>query len=124
MDVRPIHTAQDHEWALAEVARYFDNEPEVGSEDGNRFEILSTLIADYERRHFPMPKIDPIDALRAFIEDSGRSQKDLADLLGSAPRASEVLNRKRSLTIEMVHKLNQVWGVPAELLIVPCRKAA
>ncbi|MDR4307628.1 helix-turn-helix domain-containing protein [Chelatococcus sambhunathii] len=124
MNIRPIHTEDDYEWALSEVSLYFENEPEIGTPDADRFDVLSDLIAAYEARNLPLPAVDPIDALKAFMESAGKSQSDLAELFGSRSRASEVLNLKRALTLEMVHKLNRRWGVPAELLIAPYALAA
>lgn len=124
MDIRPIKTDVDYEWALAEVTRYFEQQPEPGSIEGDRFDVLSDLIAAYEERHFPLPDADPVEALRAFLEATGRTQQDLAALLGSAPRASEVLRRKRALTVDMISKLNKEWGIPADVLVRPYRLAA
>lgn len=124
MDIRPIKTDADYEWALAEVTRYFEQQPEPGSTEGDRFDVLSDLIAAYEERHFPLPDADPVEALRAFLEATGRTQQDLAVLLGSAPRASEVLRRKRALTVDMIGKLSKEWGMPADILVRPYRLAA
>lgn len=124
MDIRPIKTDADYEWALAEVTRYFEQPPEPGSTEGDRFDVLSDLIAAYEERHFPLPDADPVEALRAFLEATGRTQQDLAVLLGSAPRASEVLRRKRALTVDMIGKLSKEWGIPADVLVRPYRLAA
>lgn len=124
MDIRPIKTDADYEWALAEVTRYFEQQPEPGSTEGDRFDVLSDLIAAYEERHFPLPDADPVEALRAFLEATGRTQQDLAALLGSAPRASEVLRRKRALTVDMIGKLSKEWGMPADILVRPYRLAA
>jgi HTH-type transcriptional regulator/antitoxin HigA len=124
MDIRPIKTDADYEWALAEVTRYFEQQPEPGSTEGDRFDVLSDLIAAYEERHFPLPDADPVEALRAFLEATGRTQQDLAALLGSAPRASEVLRRKRALTVDMIGKLSKEWGIPADVLVRPYRLAA
>ena len=124
MDIRPIKTDADYEWALAEVTRYFEQQPEPGSMEGDRFDVLSELIAAYEERHFPLPDADPVEALRAFLEATGRTQQDLAALLGSAPRASEVLRRKRALTVDMIGKLSKEWGMPADVLVRPYRLAA
>ena len=124
MDIRPIKTDADYEWALAEVTRYFEQQPEPGSTEGDRFDVLSDLIAAYEERHFPLPDADPVEALRAFLEATGRTQQDLAALLGSAPRASEVLRRKRALTVDMIGKLTKEWGMPADILVRPYRLAA
>lgn len=124
MDIRPIKTDADYEWALAEVTRYFEQQPEPGSTEGDRFDVLSDLIAAYEERHFPLPDVDPVEALRAFLEATGRTQQDLAALFGSAPRASEVLRRKRALTVDMIGKLSKEWGMPADVLVRPYRLAA
>lgn len=124
MDVRPIKTDDDYRWALAEVETYFDKEPAVGSPDGDRFDVLSDLIEIYESRHHPVETVDPIEALTVFMTETGRSQKDLGELFGSRPRASEILSRKRTLTVEMIHALNRDWGLPAELLIAPYEKRA
>ncbi|MCS0504776.1 helix-turn-helix domain-containing protein [Ancylobacter mangrovi] len=124
MDIRPIKTDADYEWALAEVTRYFEQQPEPGSTEGDRFDVLSDLIAAYEERHFPLPDADPVEALRAFLEATGRTQQDLAVLFGSAPRASEVLRRKRALTVDMIGKLSKEWGIPADVLVRPYRLAA
>ena len=121
MDVRPIRTEADLDWALAEVQRYFDTPPLPGSPEADRFEVLSTLIEAYEDEHYPIPLLDPVEAIRGYLEISGRTQADLATLLGSRSRASEILNRKRALTMEMAQKLNREWGVPAEALLQPYR---
>lgn len=119
MDIRPIKTEDDLRWALSEVEAYFDNEPAIGSPEADRFDVLSDLIEAYESRHYPMGDIDPIDALAAFMEQTDRKQKDLADILGSAPRASEILNRRRALTVEMIHDISTSWKMPIDLLAHP-----
>lgn len=119
MDIRPIRTQADLDWALAEIGRYFDDQPAPGTPEADRFDVLAALIEAYEARHFPIPEAEPIDFLGAFMEMTGRSQADLASLLGSRSRASEILNRKRSLTVEMIHRLNREWGVPADALVAP-----
>lgn len=119
MDIRPIRTEEDLRWALSEVERYFDNEPALGTPEADRFDVLSDLIEAYEAKHYPMGDIDPIDALNAFMEMTGRAQKDLATLLDSAPRASEILNRKRALTIEMIDLIAREWKMPIDLLAHP-----
>ncbi len=124
MDIRPIKTDADYEWALAEVTRYFEQQPEPDSMEGDRFDVLSDLIAAYEERHFPRPDADPVEALRVFLEATGRTQKDLAALFGSAPRASEVLRRKRALTVDMIGKLSKEWGMLADVLGQPFRLVA
>ena len=115
MDVRPIHTEADYQWALKEVEHYFEHQPEPNTPEGDRFEVLCTLIEAYERKYFPIPEADPVDVLRFAIEDLGRSKKELEDLLGRS-RAWEVLNRKRPLTLEMIRKISEAWHIPAGAL--------
>lgn len=116
MDVRPLHTEHDYDWALAEVARYFEKQPAPGSADGNRFEVLSVLIKAYEDRHVPIPqRADPVDVLHFAIESMGKSQTELAALIGRN-RASEILNRERRLTLEMIRTISEAWQLPVELL--------
>lgn len=119
IDVRPLRSEDDYDWALAEIARYFDDQPDVGSPDGDRFEVLATLIEAYEDRHYPIMAPDPVSAIKAHMEMAGLKQTALADVLGSAPRASEILSRRRALTMDMVVKLHDAWHIPAEILIRP-----
>jgi len=118
-NIRPIRNEDDYNWALAEIERYFDDAPEPGTDDADRFDILADLIETYENRHWPIEALDPVDALACFMNDTGRSQADLARLLGSASRASEILNRKRALTVAMIHRLNSEWMIPGDVLIRP-----
>jgi HTH-type transcriptional regulator/antitoxin HigA len=116
MDVRPLHTESDYQWALAEVARYFEKQPALGSAAGNRFEVLSVLIKEYEDRHHPIPqRADPVDVLHFAIESMGKSQTELAALIGRN-RASEILNRERRLTLEMIRTISEAWHLPVEML--------
>lgn len=119
MDIRAIHNEADYDWAVSEVTRYFDNEPAVGSEDGDRFEILTALIKAYEDEHFPVPDADPVEVLHFAIESMGRSQADLARIVGSRARASEILNRRRRLTLEMIRAISAEWKLPIEALTGP-----
>lgn len=118
-NIRPIRNEDDYNWALAEITRYFDDQPEVGSPDGERFDVLATLIAAYEDKHYPVEAPDPVAAIVAHMEMAGLKQADLAEVLGSKSRASEILNRKRALTMEMTHALFELWHIPAEILIRP-----
>jgi HTH-type transcriptional regulator/antitoxin HigA len=118
-NIRPIKTEADYDWAIAEITKYFDNEPEVGSTDGDRFDVLATLIEAYEDKHYPIEAPDPVEAIRSHMELFKLSRKALADVIGSSPRATEVLNRKRALTMDMVFKLNKEWHIPAEVLVRP-----
>jgi HTH-type transcriptional regulator/antitoxin HigA len=124
MDVRPVRTEDDYDWALAELARYFEREPEPGSPEADRFDVLSELVAAYENRHYPVPEVDPVDVIRAVMAERGFVQADLAELFGSRSRASEVLGRKRPLTIEMIRALATAWSIPADLIIRPYPLAA
>ena len=115
MDVRPLHNEQDYDWAIREVTRYFEAEPAPGTADGDRFEVLSSLIKEYEDRHFAPPRSDPVDVLHFAIESMGKSQAELASLIGRN-RASEVLNRVRPLTLEMIRTISKEWNIPIEAL--------
>ena len=117
MKIHPIRTKSDYKRALREVSAYFDNEPEPGSEDGDRFEILATLVEAYESKHFPIEAPDPIEAIRFRMEQGGLTVKDLVPSIGQPNRVYEVLNRKRGLTLEMIRNLHRNLGIPAESLI-------
>lgn len=119
MDIRAIRTAEDYDWALAEIAPCFDDPPRPGTPEADRFDVLADLIDAYEARHHPIPGLDPVEVLRAHMQTTGRSQADLAVLLGSRSRASEVLNRRRALTVGMIHKLGREWHIPADCLVTP-----
>ena len=119
MDIRPLRTEQDYDWALAEIEQYFDHVPEPGTPAADRFDVLADLIDNYENRHWPIEDAEPIDAIRYSMELTGRSQADLARLVGSRSRASEILHKKRPLTLSMIQRLHREWGIPAETLIAP-----
>jgi HTH-type transcriptional regulator/antitoxin HigA len=118
-NIRAIRTEADYDWALAEIERYFLKEPEPGTPAAERFDVLAALIDAYEAKHWPIEPADPIDAIRYKMEVAGLKQADLAELLGSASRASEILNRRRALTTEMVFKISSQWRIPAESLVRP-----
>ena len=117
MNIHPIRTGTDYRAALRELSAYFDNEPVPGSEDGDRFEILATLVEAYESKHFPIEAPDPIEAIRFRMEQGGLTVKDLVPSIGQPNRVYEVLNRKRGLTLEMIRNLHRNLGIPAESLI-------
>ena len=104
---------------MRELSAYFDNEPEPGSDEGDRFEILATLVEAYEARHFPIEAPDPVEAIRFRMEQGGLTVKDLVPSIGRPNRVYEVLSGKRSLTIEMIRSLHRNLGIPAESLIGP-----
>jgi HTH-type transcriptional regulator/antitoxin HigA len=121
MDVRPIRTEADYDWALAEIAQYFEREPSPGTPAADRFDVLSDLIAAFEAKAWPIEPPDPVEAIKYRMEIGNFQSKDLAAVLGSKSRASEVLNRKRPITLEMARRLNAAWDIPAEVLIRPYR---
>ncbi|GAB1408613.1 DNA-binding protein [Thermomonas brevis] len=117
MNIHPIRNKADHKRALHELSAYFDKEPEPGSEDGDRFEILLTLVEAYEAKHLRIEAPDPIEAIRFRMEQGGLTVKDLVPSIGQPNRVYEVLNRKRGLTLEMIRNLHRNLGIPAESLI-------
>jgi HTH-type transcriptional regulator/antitoxin HigA len=117
--VKPIRTDEDHAEAVAEIERLWSAEP--GTIEHDRLEVLGMLVDTYEAARWPIETPDPVEAIKSRMEQNGYSQSDLGRLLGSRPRASEVLARKRKLTVEMIHKLTNEWHIPAEVLIKPYR---
>jgi HTH-type transcriptional regulator/antitoxin HigA len=119
MNIHPVRSKSDYKAALRELSAYFDNEPEPGTADGDRFEILATLVEAYEAKHFPIEAPDPIEAIRFRMEQGGLTVKDLVPSISRPNRVYEVLNRKRGLTIDMIRNLHRNLGIPAESLIGP-----
>ena len=117
--IRPLRTEADYETALAEVERYFENEPRPGTREADRFDLLALVLEDYENKHWPIEAPDPIDAIRYRMELGGYTQADLGRLIGSRQRASDILSRKRRLTMKMAWRLHHDWGIPADALIRP-----
>lgn len=124
MDIKPIHNEADYKAALKAVSPYFENEPKLGSAEGDFFEVMLALIGAYEAKAFPIDLPDPIEAISFRMEQLDMAPKDLQPMIGRSNRVSEVLNRKRSLTISMIRKLNSGLGIPAECLIRPSRTGA
>ena len=120
MEIRPIRSDKDHRAALAEVDALW-GAPE-GTEEGDRLDVLLALLETYESKRWPIDidkSFDPIEVLNYVIEELGHSQAELAELLGSRSRASEVLSRRRALTVDMIHKISEAWKIPADLLVRP-----
>ena len=117
--IKPIQTNADHEAALAEVERLWG--AKTGTPQGDRLDVLATLIVAYENEHFPMDPPDPIEAIEFRMEQQGLTRKDLGPLIGTKTRVAEVLNRKRNLSIAMIRRLHQALGIPAEVLIQPTK---
>ena len=122
MKIRAIHTEIDYRAALAEIERLLDAEP--GTPDGDRLDVLTTLVEAYEERHHPIGFPDPVEAILYYLESRGLTRKDLESYIGGRAKVSEVLNRKRPLSIEMIRRLHKGLGVPAEILIQPYRLRA
>ncbi len=114
-EVKPIRTAADHRAALAEVERLWGTKS--GTPEGDRLDVLATLIDSYEAQHEPIDRPDPIEAIRFRMEQQGLTRKDLEPLLGTRTRVSEVLNRKRALSIAMIRRVHAELGITAEVLI-------
>ena len=119
MNIEPkiIKSAAEYRTYLAEVERLATHDPAPGTPDGDRLELLAMLVEDYEEQHFNFERPDPIDAIRFRMEQKGLRQKDLIPILGGKNRVSEVLCRKRPLTVYMIRALNKALNIPAELLI-------
>jgi HTH-type transcriptional regulator/antitoxin HigA len=115
MDIKPIKTEIDYQNALKRLEVIFDAKP--GTPEGDELEILGLLIDDYETKHFPIDLPDPIEAIKYRMEQLGYTQNDLSKILGQKSRASEILNKKRKLSLEMIRKLNQILNIPTNVLI-------
>jgi HTH-type transcriptional regulator/antitoxin HigA len=118
-ELKPIRTEADHEAAMALVERLWG--ARSGTPEGDRLDVLATLIDAYEALHHPMDPPDPVEAIKFRMEQQGLSRKDLEPLIGTRTRVAEVLNRKRSLSIGMIRRLHVNLGISAEVLIRPSR---
>ena len=115
MNIQPIKTELDYEKALERLEKIFDAKKET--KEGDELEILSILIEKFEKEKYPIEMPDPIEAIKFRMEQLGMKQKDLAEIVGFKSRVSEILNRKRKLTIEMIRNLSQKLNIPTEVLI-------
>ncbi len=116
MDIKPIRSDADYEAALKEIENLADARP--GTPEADRMEILVTLVEAYEEKHFPIPEPDdPVEVLKYYMESRGLTRADLLPYLGSKERVSEILNRKRGLSLEMIRRLHNGLGIPADLLV-------
>lgn len=122
MDIRPIRSKADHRAALAEIERLMD--AAKGTPEGDKLDVLVTLVEAYERRHMPMPLPDPIAAIKFAMEQKGLSPKDLEPMIGRSNRVYEILAGKRSLTLPMIRRLHEGLGIPLESLIGNAAEAA
>jgi len=119
MDIKPIHSRADHKAALKLVSKLVDLDPAPSTPDGDMLEVMSTLIAAYEARHFRIEPADPIEAIKFRMDQQGLSVADLEPMIGRRNRVYEVLARSRPLTLTMIRRLHDGLGIPAESLIRP-----
>lgn len=115
MNIRPIKTESDYEDALTEIDNLFD--AKLNSLKGDKLDVLVTLVQAYEDKHHFIDSPDPIDAILYVMESKGVTRKDLESCIGSRARISEILNKKRKLTLPMIRKLNEKFKIPARILI-------
>jgi HTH-type transcriptional regulator/antitoxin HigA len=115
MNIKPIRTKKDYEQALSRLELIFDSKK--GSDKGDELEILGILIENYENEKFPIGFPDPIEAIKFRMEQLGYNQTDLANIVGLKSRASEILNRKRKLSLEMIRQIHDKLNIPTEVLI-------
>lgn len=121
-EVKPIRTKRDYEASLKEVERLWG--AKAGTRDGDRLDVLATLIDAYETEHYPMDPPDPIEAIKFRMEQQGLTRRDLEEIIGTRTRIAEVLNRKRGLSMGMIRRLHERLGISAEVLIRPSGKNA
>ena len=114
MEIQPIIKEKDYQATLREIESLFQAAP--GTPEGDRLDVLTTLIEAYEDRHFRIPLPDPIEAIIYHVESRGLTRGDLEPYIGSRSRVSEILNRKRALTIDMIRKLHGGLGIPGKFL--------
>jgi HTH-type transcriptional regulator / antitoxin HigA len=122
MNIRPIRTDDDHRRALAEIERLWG--AAIGTPEGDKLDVLVTLVETYEERRWALKsrrRFDPVDVLHFAIDELGHTQVELAKILGSRSRASEILSRRRPLTLEMIQRISTRWKIPADLLVQPYR---
>ena len=117
MNISPIHTKAHYKAALKEISGLMDSDPDLGTPDGDRLDILATLVQAYEAKHAPITPPDPVEAIKFRMDQSGLSVKDLESIIGKSNRVYEVLNRKRPLTLAMIRRLHLHLGIPAAVLI-------
>jgi HTH-type transcriptional regulator/antitoxin HigA len=121
-DVKPIRSRRDYEAAIKAVERLWG--AKAGTCDGDRLDVLATLIDSYEAEHYPMDPPDPVEAIKFRMEQQGLTRRDLEEIIGTRTRIAEILNRKRGLSIAMIRRLHERLGISADVLIRPSRRSA
>jgi HTH-type transcriptional regulator / antitoxin HigA len=115
MDIRPIKTRRDYEKALRRIAALMS--AKAGTDEGDELDVLATLVEVYEQKHFPVQAADPVEAILFRMEQQGLERKDLEAFIGSRHRVSEILNRKRSLSLDMIRRLHTGLSIPLAVLV-------
>ncbi len=126
MDIRPIKTEEDYEWALAEIEKLLEVEPigELTPLESDRLDVLVTLVEAYEDEHYSIPLPDPIEMIQYYMESRGLTRRDLEPYIGTRARVSEILNKKRPLTLNMIRKLHTGLGISGDVLLQPVKIVA
>ena len=117
MNIKPIKTEADYRATLKEIESLMEAQP--GTTEGEKLDVLSTLVEAYESKHYPIDLPDPVEAIKFEMEQKDLTVKDLEPMIGRSNRVYEILNRKRSLSLKMIWRLHQKLGIPAESLIRP-----
>jgi len=121
MEIKPIRSDTDYERALREIQRLWG--AKEGTAEGDRLDVLATLVDAYEQKHFPIDTPEPIEAIRFRLEQQGLDERALVGVIGGRSRVYEVMRRKRPLSLDMIRRLHERFGIPAEVLIRPIRTA-
>jgi HTH-type transcriptional regulator/antitoxin HigA len=119
MKIKPIRTKADYERALREIERMWG--AKEGTPQGNQLDVLATLVEAYERKHFPIDPPDPIEAIKFRLEQQGLDPRALIGVIGGRGRVHEVMHGQRALSLTMIRRLHERFGIPAEVLIRPAR---
>lgn len=114
MDIFPIRNDEDHRNAVREIERLWD--AEEGTDDFNRLDVMATLVEAYEAKRWPVAELDPVDTIKADMELNSRTLSDLTKVIGKS-RATEILKRRRPLTLAMIRKIHEAWHIPADRLV-------
>lgn len=117
MNITPIRTEQDYQQALKAIEPYFDREEELSADELDYFDIMLTLIENYESKHYPIEQPDPISAIKFRMEQNGLTVKDLEPMIGKSNRVYEILNKTRPLSLKMIRNIHQHLGISADILI-------
>jgi HTH-type transcriptional regulator/antitoxin HigA len=117
MNIHPIRSQADYERGLSEIKRLWHARP--GTEDADKLETLGILVEEYEQRTYPLPDPDPVEAIKFRMDQQGLTTADLLPIFGTRGRVSEVLNRRRPLTLDMIRQLHYRLGIPLQYLVTP-----